>query len=152
MRKQGGFTLIELVVVIVILGILAVTAAPKFLNFQDDAKKAALQGLKGAIDGASSVVYGKAAIEGVTSNDSATDVDGISTIFGYPVATSAGIGSAVTGLSQDWDSNTSGAVGTIKYSFKGNTKWTNSSKCFVEYTQPATSSAVATTVLHADNC
>ena len=36
MKRQGGFTLIELVVVIVILGILAVTAAPRFLNLQDD--------------------------------------------------------------------------------------------------------------------
>ncbi len=52
MKRQGGFTLIELVVVIVILGILAVTAAPRFLNLQDDAREASLQGLKGAIDGA----------------------------------------------------------------------------------------------------
>ncbi|MBY8273482.1 type II secretion system GspH family protein [Vibrio fluvialis] len=61
MKRQGGFTLIELVVVIVILGILAVTAAPRFLNLQDDARKAALQGLKGAMDGAAGIVYGKAA-------------------------------------------------------------------------------------------
>ena len=40
MKRQGGFTLIELVVVIVILGILAVTAAPRFLNLQDDARNA----------------------------------------------------------------------------------------------------------------
>ncbi|WP_219592386.1 prepilin-type N-terminal cleavage/methylation domain-containing protein, partial [Aeromonas salmonicida] len=37
MKKQAGFTLIELVIVIIILGILAVTAAPKFLNLQGDA-------------------------------------------------------------------------------------------------------------------
>ena len=50
MKKQGGFTLIELVVVIVILGILAVTAAPRFLNLQDDAKeRQTLEGLAGAI-------------------------------------------------------------------------------------------------------
>ncbi len=40
MKKQTGFTLIELVVVIVILGILAVTAAPRFLNLQNDAREA----------------------------------------------------------------------------------------------------------------
>ena len=50
MKRQGGFTLIELVVVIVILGILAVTAAPRFLNLQDDARDSALEGLKGAIE------------------------------------------------------------------------------------------------------
>ncbi|MDG2667452.1 prepilin-type N-terminal cleavage/methylation domain-containing protein, partial [Vibrio parahaemolyticus] len=49
MKKQTGFTLIELVVVIVILGILAVTAAPRFLNLQNDARKARLEGMKGAI-------------------------------------------------------------------------------------------------------
>lgn len=47
MTNQRGFTLIELVVVIVILGILAVTAAPRFLNLQSDARISALQGMKG---------------------------------------------------------------------------------------------------------
>lgn len=64
MKRQGGFTLIELVVVIVILGILAVTAAPRFLNLQDDARESTIQGLKGAMDGAAGIVYGKAAING----------------------------------------------------------------------------------------
>ncbi|MGR5148567.1 type II secretion system protein [Photobacterium alginatilyticum] len=102
MKRQGGFTLIELVVVIVILGILAVTAAPKFMNFQDDARIASLQGLKGGIDGGASIVYGKAAL---TGKESATggDVEGITTEYGYPAASTAGIKKAVTGLdSEDW--------------------------------------------------
>ena len=65
MKRQQGFTLIELVVVIIILGILAVTAAPKFINLQGDARVSALQGLKGAIQGANSLVYSKAALSGV---------------------------------------------------------------------------------------
>lgn len=44
-----GFSLIELVVVIVILGILAVTALPKFINLQDDAKQSVMLSMKGAI-------------------------------------------------------------------------------------------------------
>ena len=45
MKRSAGFTLIELVIVIVILGILAVTAAPKFLNLQSDAKEGVLKGV-----------------------------------------------------------------------------------------------------------
>nr|WP_274614068.1 type II secretion system protein [Vibrio parahaemolyticus] len=62
MKKQTGFTLIELVVVIVILGILAVTAAPRFLNLQNDAREARLEGMKGAIESALGIGYGKMAI------------------------------------------------------------------------------------------
>ncbi len=63
-QKQQGFTLIELVVVIIILGILAVTAAPKFINLQGDARVSALAGMKGAIQGANTLVYSKAALGG----------------------------------------------------------------------------------------
>lgn len=64
MKKQAGFTLIELVIVIIILGILAVTAAPKFLNLQDDAKKSAAQGVQAALSSAANLVYSKAALNG----------------------------------------------------------------------------------------
>jgi len=106
MKKQGGFTLIELVVVIVILGILAVTAAPRFLNLQDDARNATLEGLAGAIQGASSMIYGKAAIEGIESTNgpvsTGTGTD-VNTIFGYPEATSAAISEIVQGIGTDFE-------------------------------------------------
>ena len=57
MKKQAGFTLIELVIVIIILGILAVTAAPKFLNLQDDARKAAADGVKASLQSAAQMIY-----------------------------------------------------------------------------------------------
>lgn len=78
MQKQNGFTLIELVVVIIILGILAVTAAPKFINLQSDARQSALQGVKGAIQGANGLVFAKAALGGDEKKSTAewaTDAD-----------------------------------------------------------------------------
>lgn len=55
--QQKGFTLIELVVVIVILGILAATALPKFVDLTGDANQAATTGLAGAINGGDSINY-----------------------------------------------------------------------------------------------
>jgi MSHA pilin protein MshA len=89
-KKTQGFTLIELVIVIVILGILATTAAPKFININSDARISALHAMGGAINDASQLAYAKALLQGLTQAPSAiVDFNGdgnpdINTQYGYP--------------------------------------------------------------------
>ena len=146
MKKQSGFTLIELVIVIIILGILAVTAAPKFLNLQENAKQSAAQGVQAAVRSSAQLVYSKSALEGEERVSSAvvTGSDGtsIDTAYGYPKASDAGIRNAVT-IDGSWKGS---AVATSSsYQFKADSDLKKDAKC-VLYTQ-ATSTATATTIV-----
>lgn len=55
--RQAGFTLIELVMVIVLIGVLAAIAVPKFVDLSGDAKQAAVEGVAGALASAAAINY-----------------------------------------------------------------------------------------------
>ncbi len=90
--KQSGFTLIELVTVIVLLGILSATAASKFIDLSSDANIAVLKSMGGTILSGARLVYAQAIIKGVQDQAKTTiditgdGVDDLEIIFGYPSA------------------------------------------------------------------
>ncbi|NQZ39974.1 type II secretion system protein [Moritella sp.] len=145
MKRNAGFTLIELVIVIIVLGILAATAVPKFINLQDDAKKAAMKGVESALHSAANIVYSKAAINGIESNSSgsiSTSSGDVAVVWGYPAATSAGIASAVE-LS-GFSSAPSGS-GSTSYTFWNGTASSSTDTC-VTYNKTTASGAGYTIV------
>lgn len=122
MKQQKGFTLIELIIVIVILGILAVTAAPKFFDFSSSARASTVEGAKAAIQGAMQIEYAKAAIDGSAA---------------YPAATAI---AAAAGLSSsDWDFAIDtgvikiSPVGANSVATKGSPTFAEITDCYVEY-------------------
>jgi len=87
-RVDHGFTLIELIMVIVILGILAATVAPKFVNLSSDANLATLKGLRASLLSSSKMYHSKAVINNIGLNEkyniSGAEIDGTAITYGYP--------------------------------------------------------------------
>ncbi|MFV8413801.1 prepilin-type N-terminal cleavage/methylation domain-containing protein, partial [Vibrio owensii] len=101
MKNKVGFTLIEVVIVIVILGIITAIAAPRFFNLQTDARNAALTALAASIETAGEFVFTKAVLQGKeTALSESIQVGGetIELVYGYPVETFSNLAKVVDGL------------------------------------------------------
>lgn len=128
--RHSGFTLIELVIVIVILGILAAAALPRFSDLSQDARLAAVNGLAGSLRSAASIAHATQLAKGYSAAIP-VDLEGTAIAMSAAYPTAIAISQALT----DFSGFTVVAIGTSAVDFR----LSNRADCRVRYTEPLSS-------------
>lgn len=147
-QAQRGFTLIELVIVIVILGILAAAALPRFIDLTTDARIAAVNGLAGSVRAAAALAHAQWLVDGGTSIT--MEGNTIDIVNGYPAAGNDTVNDIAAALSDYSGFTLSEPDGTTTIFTKDGA--TTPANCSVSYTEAASGGEQPTITVTITGC